>query len=373
MFQKLNPASLVQPRPSVGTDASLDCAVAERCGGCPEYLRSPSEQRRRKVEMLRSGLVERGVTPPRDVSWLTSGTLGYRNRIRVALVEGEPGYFNAAKDPRCSVLEPELLDCLTVFQEWAASHREALRAYRVAEVRVPDADGIAAVYLRHTERNGVAMPAPPEHRLLPERFPVGVVAVEGGPVKTQRFWITDHTFAYIPIGGFMQINHAANQLMVKQVLEWAAALEVQSALDLFAGSGNFALPLAHAGAFVVAIEGDGSACSAIEQARVSQGLKPMNITSGDALTRARALADLGSRFDLVIADPPRGGLRSQVSAVAELSRRAAILVSCDAQRFCIDAAALVASRMQLERCVCVDMFPHTRHFEVMGLFTHGDD
>lgn len=369
MFRKYYPGALLVTGPSPEPDTLLGCAVAEPCGGCPEHPWSPAEQRRRKSEMLRSGLAARGVVPPLDISWLTSGTRAYRNRIRVALVDGEPGYFNTAKDPNCAVLEPGLLQSLAVFRDWATEHRAALRAYRVAEVRGPDADGVAAVYLRHTERNGAMSAPPPEHLLLPERFPAGLVAFEGGPLRVQRFWIMEGTFVYIPIGGFMQVNHGANRLMVEQLMQWAVTLEAQSALDLFAGSGNFALPLARAGAPVLAVEQDRDACVALERACVSQTTAPMTITSGDALSEARALAERGLKFDLVIADPPRGGLRGQVAAVVQLARRAAILVSCDAQRFCTDAEALVASRMHLERCVCIDMFPHTRHFEVMGLFT----
>lgn len=368
-FRKFHPPVLIEPQSSRQTDpgcTDLNCSVAAECGGCPEFQRSPGEQRQAKSQSLLDGLLRQQVRHSGGCRWLVGHTVGYRNRIRLALVDGVPGYFNSAKAPDCRVLEPRLISALTAFAVWAEQHRDVLRAYRVAEVRTPDADGVAAVYLRHTERNGQLLAAP-DWRRVPS-LPNTLLAFEDGPLRTQRFWITQEVFARVPVGGFMQVNALANQRMVEQVANWALTLGATSALDLFAGSGNFALPLAHAGLEVTAVEQDANACLALQRAAAEQSLRVQNVSSGDALTHARDLASTGGGFDLVVVDPPRGGLRRDVQAVRLLSRKAVVLVSCDAARFCDDAAALQGAGMTLCDCVCVDMFPYTRHMEVLGLF-----
>ncbi len=349
-------------------DAALGCAVAARCGGCPEFALAPSEQRRRKSEWLVRGLLERGVMCPNPGSWLVGHVEGYRARIRIAILEGKVGYFNSQKSPNCAVLEPQLLTAIATFTQWASRHAEQLVSYRVAEVRTVDADGSASIYLRHTQRNGIATP-PPDRTLVPE-YPEGaILAFEGGPVRTQRFWITPSVYARVPVGGFMQINRLANQRMVELVLDWVRALGAVSVLDLFAGSGNFTLPLAFEGISTTAVEYDAHACDALAQARREQRLEAATVVGGDAWTRARQLGALGRQYDVVIADPPRSGLRGEVQEIVGLARHAVVLVSCNAERFCTDAAALAAEGMTLSECVCVDMFPHTRHMEVLGLFS----
>lgn len=370
-FRKFHPPVVSESQSSQRTDSNLgfdelECSVAAECGGCPEFRLAPCEQRQVKAQSLLEGLNRQSVRYSGNCRWLVGHTLGYRNRIRLALVDGVPGYFNPAKAPDCRVLEPGLITAMAEFAAWAEQHGDVLRAYRVAEVRAPDADGNAAVYLRHTERNGQHLDAP-DWRRVPV-LPTALLAFEGGPLRTQRFSITPDVFARVPIGGFMQVNATANQRMVEQVVDWARSLDATNALDLFAGSGNFALPLAGSGVEVTAVEQDRGACVALEGAAAEQRLPVHHVSPGDALTHARSLASTGQGFDLVVVDPPRGGLRRDVEAVRRLSRKAVVLVSCDAARFCDDAAALQAEGMTLAECVCVDMFPHTRHIEVLGLF-----
>lgn len=344
----------------------LPCAVAARCGGCPGFGLTTTEQRWRKGQALLAGLSERGVLHGGRVEWLVANTTGYRNRIRLALRSGVPSYFNAEKDPRCAVLEPGVVDALAAFEGWATPRSAALSNYCVAEVRTADADHRASVYLRHTQRNGVTLPAP-DWAWLPEAFGDVLLAVEGGPTRLQRYLITDNVYAKIPVGAFMQINTGANRLMVQRVLEWRERSKARRVLDLFSGSGNFTLPLAQAGCEVTAIEWDSAACQALVVASSEQALQ-VSVSVGDASIQASALAARGETYDLVIADPPRGGLRGEVDALCALAQSGIVLVSCDADRFCKDASALHERGLELSDYVAVDMFPHTRHMEVLGLF-----
>src|SRR5688572_10937076 len=66
-----------------GASADVDwrsiCAVAERCGGCPELGRSRTEQHTRKLAHVVRALREAGVTPPHEIEWDFADTIDYRN------------------------------------------------------------------------------------------------------------------------------------------------------------------------------------------------------------------------------------------------------------------------------------------------------
>src|SRR5262249_17759657 len=59
-----------------------------------------------------------------------------------------------------------------------------------------------------------------------------------------------------PADAFSQVNPAANRLLVATVLELGAFPAGAHVLDLYAGAGNFALPLARRGVRVLGIERD---------------------------------------------------------------------------------------------------------------------
>jgi 23S rRNA (uracil1939-C5)-methyltransferase len=133
-----------------------------------------------------------------------------------------------------------------------------------------------------------------------------------------------------------------------------------TALDLYAGAGLFALPLAKTFSKVIAVEGGSAAAHdlafnaqragvAVESqyARVEDYLQGMEETPA-----------------FVLADPPRAGLGPAV--VAELNRLAPPLltvVSCDPATLARDLASLPQYR--IESLTMVDLFPQTFHMETV--------
>jgi 23S rRNA (uracil1939-C5)-methyltransferase len=110
-------------------------------------------------------------------------------------------------------------------------------------------------------------------------------------------------------------------------------------LDLFAGSGNFSVPLGAVGMAGTAVEWDAIGCAAHERTLQSYGFNGVDVICGDALDHAERLYLAGQRFDGVVIDPPRRGLRGKVAAVAGLANDIVVLVSCNADQFAADAAA----------------------------------
>jgi len=167
---------------------------------------------------------------------------------------------------------------------------------------------------------------------------------------------------------FFQTNIRAAEILVQQVL--TAIPTGASVLDLYAGAGLFALPLALRGDTVVAVEenraavADGEASlrlSRVPEARCRFIAKPVEVALG-------ASGRLPARdFDAVILDPPREGCDASVidRALGQRGPARAVYVSCDPESLARDLARITKRGYAIESMQPVDMFPHTPHIETV--------
>ncbi|MGH7618593.1 MAG: class I SAM-dependent RNA methyltransferase, partial [Gemmatimonadaceae bacterium] len=126
----------------------------------------------------------------------------------------------------------------------------------------------------------------------------------------------------------------------------------------YAGSGATAIPLAHDGVTVVAIESDRDAV-AYCAAHLPDGSRAVAARVEDVLARTLPA-------DVVLINPPRVGIHEQVAAALETvaaAPRAVIYVSCDAATLARDLARMPRYRIASLRAF--DMFPQTAHVETV--------
>ena len=115
------------------------------------------------------------------------------------------------------------------------------------------------------------------------------------------------TFLISPTA-FFQTNVRAAEILVRLVLEAVPA--DATVLDLYAGAGLFALPLARVVISVIAVEANPTAVADGEASlrlnRIPAGALPLHREAGEQ--RSRAPSPIGSRAAaVVILDPPREG------------------------------------------------------------------
>lgn len=204
---------------------------------------------------------------------------------------------------------------------------------------------------------------------------VRVVAEPGAARKVKKvealegsgFWkeeLAGISFA-VSAPSFFQVNTAQAERLVQLVMEGLHLKEGQLVADLYAGAGTFSLPMAQAGAEVIAIELEGSSVRDLRRNAQFNGCD-VEIIGDDV---ARALPEIGA-VDAAVVDPPRSGLAKEVvRAIADAAPTRLAYVSCDPQTFARDAAALRAHGFALEQATPVDMFPQTFHQETVGIFT----
>ncbi len=169
---------------------------------------------------------------------------------------------------------------------------------------------------------------------------------------------------------FFQTNAEAAEVLVRRVLA-AVPAPARSVLDLYAGAGLFALPVARRGARVLAVEenaaavDDGEASRALNRIPVDR-CRFLVARTDDAVERG-VVRD--ARADVVILDPPRvgAGERLMTTLRDRLAPPRIVYVSCDPEALGRDLAVLCDARggYAISSVTPIDMFPHTPHVETV--------
>lgn len=172
-------------------------------------------------------------------------------------------------------------------------------------------------------------------------------------------------------GDFLQVNAEVNQKMVAQVAEWLSPVQGQRVADLFAGIGNFSLPLSAAGAKVHAVEGNPAM---VERIAANAHLNQLNVTVQQAdLSDAKTVHALLSEqpIEALVLDPPRSGAEAICQALSQHKVPKVAYISCDPATLARDAAHLVHAGYRIKQVAVADMFLHTAHMETLMLFEYG--
>ncbi len=170
----------------------------------------------------------------------------------------------------------------------------------------------------------------------------------------------------MPASAFTQVNWAVNLELVDAVVRGARERGCRRFLDLYAGAGNFSLPLLAAGIQGTAIEHTVEAIQSAERTARARGLAGGTFLAGDVGLRLRRLAQARERFDLILLDPPRSGARDVLPWVIELRPANIAICACDPVTLARDLKTLARAGWRLDDVVGFDMFPRTHHVEALA-------
>lgn len=168
---------------------------------------------------------------------------------------------------------------------------------------------------------------------------------------------------------FFQVNTAQAEKLVAAALDGLAqgssgGLAGMLVADLYAGGGTFSIPLARAGADVLAVESAGSSVRDLRR-NAEANHAQVEVIGGDA---ARELPELGG-LDALVVDPPRAGLADGVvDSIAAAAPARVAYISCNPATWARDVARFEQAGYRLAQATPVDMFPQTPHIEVASIF-----
>ena len=170
----------------------------------------------------------------------------------------------------------------------------------------------------------------------------------------------------VSAGAFFQVNRFRLLPFYETVRDLARDAGPASALDAYSGAGLLSHALVEAGARVTAVEASPSSAAdaAFNRARLgaagSIDLRPGAVEA--------YLRDGAAPHDVVVADPPRGGLGPAAAPLAGLARRRLIYVSCEPASLARDLAPLRVAGLSIARAQLEDFFPLTHRVEAIVVF-----
>lgn len=388
----------------------MHCAHASRCGGCSLlHLSYPSQLSSKEAaldSLLRSALPLGAIPRPSGPLFLPvfpEGTDPSRFRQKVAFVfapDARGRGLVMGHYERGSHRVVPVEDC-PVHSERGNRIAFALRDH-LQKAGIPAAGQNLTGILRHLivrttgdDREAVAMLVVTRNdrrlRAPVRAFLESPHAADGFFVNIHdepgSFMVGDHTLhiagkAHVKetLGGtsylisptaFFQTNVAAARALQSYVLEQVS--RASSVLDLYCGSGLFALPLAMRRVKVTGVEENRQA---IEDADINarlNGVDSRNLRFIASRVEDTVRSQARRTWDAVILDPPRQGCSDPVlEAVFEDMRpKRVVYVSCNPEALAFELPGILQCGYDIESVRAVDMFPHTDHLEAVVTLTRG--
>ena len=336
---------VVEPAPM---RVAADCPYFGRCGGCHYQHAFYLYQLAAKAAILGEELRRLGkIEPPEEIGIVSGEEWEYRNRSQFHIEGNELGYLEARSHRlcpigHCPISSPAVNRAVTTLREMLRDPRWP-RFVRSLEVFTNECQ---------VQINILEAGQPVARRFFEwcaERIEGYAPGEIDYPVGEDVFRVSRHSF--------FQVNRHLPSRLQDVALEGAAG---ESALDLYAGVGLFALPLARRFASVTAVESGSTAVRDLEFNAERAGLR----VTAERGAVERYLEKLERAPDFVLLDPPRAGLGKAVTAhLARLRPPRLTIVSCDPSTLARDLAALVAAGYRLDKLTVVDLFPQTYHLE----------
>ena len=379
------------------------CPQSKLCGGCAFQHMDYQEECRLKAERVRQALNRLGGEALKTMDLLPAPeTRRYRNKAQYPVAQEKQramagfyreGTHQVVSCPQCGILAPEMdavrdavVDYMNQYRVSAYDEGSGTGLVRHIYVRKGWVSGQLLVCL---VVNGTRLP---RQEALLERlqripgFATLVLSVHqkpGNAVLGNTFhtlygpgWIEDTlrglTFRLSP-RSFYQVNHDQAERLYELAIAGAGIQKTDVVLDLYCGVGTITLAMAKAAGRVIGVEVEPQAVADAQDNARRNGVQNAEFFCGDAGQAALSLREQGLTPDVVVVDPPRKGLSPDViQALAQMSPRKIVYISCDPATLARDVALLKERNFQLLGARAVDMFPRCAHVETVAWLSMGE-
>lgn len=367
------------------------CPYYERCGGCSLMHLLPVAQVEAKrgilmESLVRAGLGDEGEVRDLPVEVVSGPELGYRNRLRFHLAPDDGGARVGFRRrggrevvdlDACLLASPGIAQALGGLRGLLRD-RPLLGKFLAEAELMESGDGGGRIVARFFVRSidGLRFfDATGEAEILRRCRLDGYVAFawgrgrERGPRARAGETAIDHRVSDFVLTqsaeSFFQTNRFLHDALVAATVGEERRGRV---LDLHCGVGFFSLPFARLADSVLGVDSQASSVRDARENAERAGLGNVRFQRAEAdrfIARARL-----REGDLVVVDPPRGGLSAELcEGLGGGPIRELRYVSCDPPAFARDAVRLRSRGFRLSRLHLIDLFPNTHLFETVASFT----
>ncbi|QWF19822.1 23S rRNA (uracil(1939)-C(5))-methyltransferase RlmD [Lysobacter capsici] len=370
------------------------CAHFGVCGGCALQHMAEDRQIVAKQQVLMENFERIGhVTPERILPALTDSAWGYRRKGRfsvrrvekkdktlVGFRETDPRFV--AEIARCETVIPEVGDAIGALAQLIdglQARREIPQVEFIGGDRMhgDNAHGGIALTFRHlsplsqADRDAIVAFA--------QQHEFAVFLQPGGIESVHPLWPADPRLAFTlpqwnlelkfrPLD-FIQVNAGLNGHMIQHAIDLLQPQPEDRVLDLFAGLGNFTLPLARSVREVVGVEGEAGLVQRARENAEHNGLGNAKFYAADLAKDLSGEPWMREGFDRLLLDPPRSGADFVLTQLPLKQFKHIVYVSCHPASLARDAGYLVREKgWKLRAAGVMDMFPHTAHVESIAMF-----
>jgi 23S rRNA (uracil1939-C5)-methyltransferase len=373
-FARARPKRILDPSPD---RIEAACPYFSQCGGCQyQHVNYPRQIEGKSAILLETLKRTAKIELPCKLEIHPSPEWNYRNRTRLK-VQTEPefalGYYKFRSHEllpieQCPISSP--LINRAIAKIWAVGRAGNVPTeIREIELFADHADSrlLLEVYCQPgAARASAQQTAEKLAHILPEVAGVSVFEqlpanqlVE--PIRVAAFGETALVYETklaryrVSAGAFFQVNRFLIDELISIVTAGASG---KLALELYAGVGLFSTVLAKSFAQVIAVE-----ASQTSHADLRHNA-PQEVKAVLAATEQYLGQVSGIRPDLVVADPPRGGLgENVVRGLARLDAPRVTYVSCDPSTLARDLRMLIGLGYRVLGAHLIDLFPQTYHVE----------
>ncbi len=374
-----------------------DCPAWPRCGGCSCRHMSYAatlEAKRKQVEdcFRRIGHLDVEVPPVKGMA----EPFGYRNKTSLPVggtAEAPVLGFYAPRShtiipaARCLNAMPPAGDVAEVFLTWMKKHHlppyqeethtGLIRHLMVRVNRRKEAMVVVVI-------NGKELPHADE--LAEQLKPLGVISLILNENREKTNVILGRSFRtlwgadtledtlcglrfQVSPASFFQVNPQQTEVLYQTALDFAQLAPTDTLCDVYCGAGTITLMMATHVRQALGIEVVPQAIDNARENAARNGIANADFHLGAAEDVLPKLVQDGLRPDVVVVDPPRKGLDPAViEAMANVSPRRIVYVSCNVATQARDAALLKDHGYLPEKIQPVDMFCWTSGVENVCVF-----
>jgi 23S rRNA (uracil1939-C5)-methyltransferase len=364
---------IIRPSPSRQTPP---CPYFGACGGCQWQHVTYSTQLAAKEKNVEDALRRIGKLEDFELFPIirSPGEYHYRRRVRLQ-IDGQKrlGFYRAFSHElieidSCLIADPLLDRHLSHLKTWAGELKSSVHEIEIIrgdqseetvfvgeaerDFRAED-DTVSASFLtRHPEIGGLILFG---HGWRRSWGRARISICSGNGIKTEADAET-----------FTQANREANEFLVDQLLGWGEFHDRDRILELYAGAGNFTLPVARRSREVFAVEGNPRSVQNGEINGQSNGLQNIRWICSPVPRATTQLTKTGEKFSKIILNPPRSGAKELEADLSALGAEKIFYVSCNPTTLARDLATLNKRGYKLKRVRPIDLFPHTFHVETLA-------